>query len=141
MKKGCAVKSSSSLASRSRSLICPLCEAGKLKPSGQDSARCACCASPVSGAMLGALRQIVALPDALGSHACEECGHPQMRLLLDGTYHCPSCGSEVVPLEAASTEPPSPRECRREAYRCGWIDGRFAQKEHFTENPNLSRWQ
>jgi uncharacterized Zn finger protein (UPF0148 family) len=91
--------------------------------------------------MVGALRQIVALPDALGSHACEECGHPQMRLLLDGTYHCPSCGSEVVPLEAASTEPPSPRECRREAYRCGWIDGRFAQKEHFTENPNLSRWQ
>src|SRR3712207_1542222 len=99
MKKGCEVKSSSSLASRSRSLICPLCEAGKLQPSGQDSARCASCAGPVSGAMLGALRQIVALPDALGKHACEECGHPEMRRLPDGTFHCPACGSEVLPLD------------------------------------------
>src|SRR5215208_1320342 len=102
MKKGCEVKSSSSLASRSRSLICPLCEAGKLKPSGQDSARCTSCASPVSGAMLGALRQIVALPDALGKHACEECGHPEMRRLSDGTFHCPACRSEVLPSDASS---------------------------------------
>src|SRR5215213_7952498 len=138
MKKGCEVKSSSSLASRSRSLICPLCEAGKLKPSGQDSARCACCAGPVSKAMLGALRQIVALPDALGKHACEECGHPEMRRLPDETYHCPSCGSEVLRLEASGE--PTPEEYRTEAYRCGWIDGRFAEVGCFTENPNLPRW-
>jgi uncharacterized Zn finger protein (UPF0148 family) len=127
------------LASRSRSLICPLCEAGKLQPSRQDSARCASCASPVSGAMLGALRQIVALPEALGKHACEECGHPEMRRLPDGTFHCPACRSEVLALEA-SRESPSPEEYRSEAYRCGWIDGHFAEVGCFTENPNLPRW-
>jgi ribosomal protein L37AE/L43A len=88
------------LASKSRSLVCPLCEAGELKPSGQDSARCESCAGSVSGVMLEALRRIVALPDALGSHACEECAHPEMRLLPDGTFHCPGCGSEVLPLDA-----------------------------------------
>jgi hypothetical protein len=62
----------SSLASRSRSLVCPLCEAGELKPSAQHSARCNSCAGSVGGAMLEALRRIVALPDALGTHACEE---------------------------------------------------------------------
>src|SRR3712207_7606299 len=129
MKKGCEVKSSSSLASRSRSLICPLCEAGKLQPSGQDSARCASCAGPVSGAMLGALRQIVALPDALGKHACEECGHPEMRLLPDGTFHCPSCGSEVLPFGAPVVEWEISE--RTEAYWCGWIDGR--SEEHTSE--------
>ncbi len=91
--------------------------------------------------MLGALRQIVALPDALGKHACEECGHPEMRRLPDGTFHCPACGSEVVPLEAASREPPSPQEHRSEAYRSGWIDGRFGEVGCFTHNPNLPRWQ
>jgi uncharacterized Zn finger protein (UPF0148 family) len=133
------VRSSSSLASRSRSLICPLCEAGKLRPSGQDSARCASCAGPVSGALLETLRGICALPDALGKHACEECGHPEMRRLPDGVFHCPSCGSEVLALEA-SGESPSPEEYRTEAYRCGWIDGHFAEVGCFTENPNLARW-
>jgi len=90
----------SSLASRARSLVCPLCEADELKPSAQVSARCESCADSVSGAMLEALRHIVALPDALGSHACE-CGHPEMRLLPDGTFHCPACRSEVLPLEAS----------------------------------------
>jgi hypothetical protein len=47
--------------------------------------------------MLETLCQITALPDALGSHACE-CGHPQMRCLPDGVFHCPACGSEVLPL-------------------------------------------
>jgi uncharacterized Zn finger protein (UPF0148 family) len=58
----------------------------------------------VSGETLEALRQIIALPDALRSHACE-CGHPEMRLLPDGTRHCPSCGSEVVPLDAQAILP------------------------------------
>src|SRR5215213_11952072 len=138
MKKGCEVKSSSSLASRSRSLICPLCEAGKLRPSGQDSARCACCAGPVSGAMLGALRQIVALPDALGKHACEECGHPEMRRLPDGTFHCPACRSEVLPIGAPLVDWKSDEHA--EAYWCGWLDGRHREMGSFADNPNLARW-
>jgi len=129
----------SSLASRSRSLVCPLCEAGELKPQAQDSARCESCAGSVSGAMLEVLRQIVALPDALGSHACEECAHPEMRLLPDGTFHCPGCGSEVLSVKASSTS--SGPGQRSEAYRCGWIDGRYAELGCFTENRNLGRWQ
>jgi hypothetical protein len=43
--------------------------------------------------------QIVALPDVAGKHACE-CGHPEMRSLPDGTFHCPACRSEVVPTES-----------------------------------------
>jgi hypothetical protein len=54
--------------SRPRVLICPHCEAGV---------------------------QINALADALGRHACE-CGHPEMRRLPDGVFHCPACGSEVI---------------------------------------------
>jgi hypothetical protein len=48
--------------------------------------------------MFRTLEQIAALPDALGAHACE-CGHPEMRRLPDGVYHCPGCGSEVLPTE------------------------------------------
>ena len=51
--------------------------------------------------MLLTLEQIIALPEGSGKHACE-CGHPEMRRLPDGTFHCPSCGSEVPPIEAAS---------------------------------------
>jgi ribosomal protein L37AE/L43A len=91
----------STLASSSRSLVCPLCEAGELRSSGQDPAQCDSCAGSVSRAMLDALRRIVALPDALGTHACEECSHPEMRLLPDGVFHCSACGSEVLPLEAS----------------------------------------
>jgi ribosomal protein L37AE/L43A len=49
--------------------------------------------------MLLTLEQIIALPSASGKHACEECGHPEMRRLPDGTFHCPSYGSEVSPIE------------------------------------------
>jgi ribosomal protein L37AE/L43A len=93
----------SSLVSRPDSLVCPFCESGQLRPSGNDSARCASCAGLVSGEMLETLRSISTLPDALGSHACEECGHPEMRRLPDGVFHCPACGSEVLPVDAAST--------------------------------------
>src|SRR5215204_753823 len=71
----------------------------KLNARGEGSARCGSCGGLVSRVPLEALRRIADLPDALGSHACE-CGHPEMRLLPDGTRHCPSCGSEVVPLDA-----------------------------------------
>jgi ribosomal protein L37AE/L43A len=88
----------SSLASRPHSLVCPFCEMGQLRSSTHDSMRCRSCEGIINGALLQTLRQITALPDALASHACEECAHPQMRLLPDGTYHCPSCGSEVMAL-------------------------------------------
>ena len=63
-RKGCNVKGKS-LTSTYSSLICPLCEGGELRPSGQHSARCASCAGLVSPAVLEALREITALPDAL----------------------------------------------------------------------------
>ena len=94
----------STLTSRPDSLLCPLCEASKLYPSGRDSMRCESCDGCLSGAMLETLRVICALPDTLGTHACEECGHPQMRLLPDSTRHCPACGSEVLPLEALGAQ-------------------------------------
>jgi ribosomal protein L37AE/L43A len=127
------------LALRSGFLICPLCEAGELKPTPQHSARCGTCTSSVSGAMLEALRQIVALPDSLGSHACEECGHPEMRLLPDGTYHCPACRSEVFPV-GAPWSPSRPDE-HAEANWAGWADGRFEKKGSFVDNQNLAKWK
>jgi ribosomal protein L37AE/L43A len=49
---------------------------------------------------LRTLEQIASLPEVLGKHACE-CGHPEMRRLPDGVFHCPACGLEVVSLEAS----------------------------------------
>ena len=91
----------SSLASRSDHLVCPVCQAGELHPFGGECARCSSCECIVGAATLLTLEQIIALPDAFGSHACE-CGHPEMRLLPDGAFHCPACGAEVFPIEAVS---------------------------------------
>jgi ribosomal protein L37AE/L43A len=90
----------SALKSRSDSLVCPHCEIGQLRIVGHHSERCETCGSSLSEAMLEALRQITALPDVLGRHACE-CGHPEMRRLPDGVFHCPACGCEVLPLAAS----------------------------------------
>ena len=90
-----------SLASRSDHLVCPVCQVGELHLYGGECARCASCGSIVGAATLLTLEQIVALPDALGKHACE-CGHPEMSRLPDGAFHCPSCGSEVLPFETTS---------------------------------------
>jgi hypothetical protein len=87
-------------------------------------------------AILRTIEQIVALPDAIGDHPCE-CGHPAMRLLPDGVFHCPACGLEVVPLEAPRESTP---EYRSQPYWCGWIDGRFGETERFTENLKLVRY-
>ena len=84
-----------SLVSRSGLLFCPLCEVAQLRTVGHHTVRCESCARFLNGDLLETLRQITALPDCIGSHACE-CGHPEMRRLPDGTYHCPSCGSEVM---------------------------------------------
>ena len=78
---------------------CPRCEAGELRPSGPSLARCDECEGVLGGDLLKTLFGLRALPDALGRHACE-CGHPEMRRLPDGVFHCPSCGSEVLPVAA-----------------------------------------
>jgi hypothetical protein len=115
-----------SMASRPDCLICPLCEASPLRLSGCDSMGCVSCGGRLSGAMLATLRGISALPEALGSHACEECGHPEMRLLPDDTFHCPACGSEVLPIGAPLVDWKSGEH--GEAYWCGWLDGRYRDR-------------
>jgi hypothetical protein len=85
--------------------------------------------------MLETLRRITDLPEALGRHACE-CGHPEMPRLPDGTHHCPSCSSEVLPINAhaALSE-------HSEAWWAGWMDGHFGESGSFTYNPNLAKWE
>ncbi len=88
--------------SKPNSIVCPACARGELGTRGLDLAECDFCGRDFEGAVLRTLEQIVALPDALGEHACE-CGHPEMRRLPDGVFHCPACGSEVDLLEVDAT--------------------------------------
>ncbi len=92
----------SALVSSPDAIICPPCEAGELCLPGGVSVRCDSCVRAVDVAALRTLEEIVALPDALGKHACE-CDHPEMRRLPDGVFHCPACRSEVTPLQVCST--------------------------------------
>jgi ribosomal protein L37AE/L43A len=85
--------------SRPSHIICPACGAGELWPRGPELASCDFCGLSVKGAIFRTLEEIATLPDVLGRHACEECGHPEMRCLPDGVFHCPACGSEVLPAE------------------------------------------
>jgi len=98
--------------SRPEHLVCPACGYGALRSRGRGplsrSAECESCCCAFNGSIVGTLEQIVALPDVLGTHACEECGHPEMRSLPDGTFHCPACRSEVV-----STPNPISLRCRQ----------------------------
>ena len=87
----------------SRSLRCPFCEVYELEPSGHDSTACPSCGGSLGDLLLKTLRQITELPDAIGRHSCEECGHPEMRRLPDGVSHCPACGSEVLPVISGSS--------------------------------------
>ena len=85
--------------SRPGHLVCPACESGELQPRDHGLASCGFCDCLFSGPVLKVLARIVALPEAQGKHACEECHHPEMRELPDGVFHCPACGSEVLPIE------------------------------------------
>jgi ribosomal protein L37AE/L43A len=125
------------LVSRPDYLICPLCEKGRLRPTGRGSMRCEPCGTHLHAGVLEALRCIAALPDTLGTHACE-CGHPEMRRLPDGTYHCPACGSEVMPIDVSLPRAESEEGL---AYWSGWADGRFGERASFVDNPNLARWE
>lgn len=68
----------------------------ELEPYGRNSTSCPQCGR-FDGVLLETLQEIIALPDAVGAHACE-CGHPEMRCLPDGVYRCPACGLEVLPI-------------------------------------------
>ncbi len=108
------MRGSSKRVSRVHSIVCPACELGELQTCGPEQSRCDSCARTLDGAILQSLRQIVALPEAIGIHACE-CGHPEMRRLPDGIFHCPACGSEVLSAESG----PNLGESSRRAYRPG----------------------
>ncbi len=105
----------SQTASRPKSLVCPLCGSSELRPVGHDCTRCVSCSGFVQGCTLEFLCQVAALPEALSGHACE-CGHPEMRRLPDGVFHCPACGSEVLPLDTPLTAR-SKTEARRMGFR------------------------
>src|SRR5215203_3158260 len=129
-------KMKGALGSRSASLVCPFCEVSSIRLPATHPTRCGSCGERLSREVLETLQQVASLPDALGDHPCE-CGHPEMRLLPDGTYHCPACGSEVVSLEASGEFEP---EHHGKAYLAGWVDGRSREIGSFTENPNLAKW-
>ena len=95
------MKAPSRAASELRRILCPFCESGKLISFGPNMARCDSCGLPLVGSTLETLRDVIGLPDALGAHPCE-CGHPEMRELPDRVFHCPACGSEVLPMQAPS---------------------------------------
>jgi len=118
-------------------LICPFCVEATLRSFGRNSARCELCGGVLGGELLVTLHQIAVLPAAAGRHACE-CGHPEMKLLPDGVYRCPACGSEVTPVSADPTisKPPD----HSEAYWCGWLDSRYGKPACFTGNRQLSKW-
>jgi ribosomal protein L37AE/L43A len=87
----------SAIATKKVPLVCPSCEVYPMQAVGNMLARCPGCGFELGGQMLKTLVEILALPEALGTHACEECGHPQMRRLPDGVFHCPACLAEVTP--------------------------------------------
>ncbi len=93
------MKAPSFTASEPRHIVCPFCESGKLISLGHNLARCDSCRLPLLSSTLETLRDVIGLPDALGAHPCE-CGHPEMRELPGGVFHCPACRSEVLPVEA-----------------------------------------
>ena len=118
--KETAMKITSGELSGAHHIVCPFCESGQLLPLGPSFARCVSCALPLLGSALETLRDIVGLPDALGVHPCE-CGHPEMRRLPDGVFHCPACRSEVLPVDATSgiEEPLDGPEVRRTMWSTG----------------------
>ena len=97
------MKTTSGTGSRPHHIICPFCESGKLISLGHDLARCDSCGLPLLSSTLETLGTIIGLPDALGAHPCE-CGHPEMRELPGGVFHCPACRSEVLPIGAQATD-------------------------------------
>ena len=91
---------SATTASKADYLVCPGCGCGQLQPPRGPLSRllkCAHCECAFDNTIVETLKQIVTLPEALGKHSCE-CGHPEMRRLPDGVFHCPACRAEVLPI-------------------------------------------
>ena len=132
------MKKLTNISSTTHSIICPYCGIKELERSADGVVGCSRCDRPISTPVLETLAQIVSLPDAIGSHACE-CGHPEMRRLADGVLWCPGCGSEVIPL--SDSEMRSESESESEAYRCGWAEGLFGSTEPFVHNGGIARWE
>ena len=97
-------------ASRAGEIVCPGCGCGQLQSRGILSrlAECDRCKCAFDKTIVGTLEQIVTLPEALGEHSCE-CGHPEMRRLPDEVFHCPACGSEVLPVSIPEARPDAAR--------------------------------
>jgi ribosomal protein L37AE/L43A len=83
-------------------IVCPHCELGRIRFVDPSAAHCKRCGCTLNDDILGELRRITSLPETLGRHPCE-CGHPEMRPLPDGIFHCPACGSEVLPAKGLWT--------------------------------------
>jgi len=78
-------------------LRCPACTMYTLEMVEERQTHCLRCGFTLDGSMLETLLESLSLPVGLGRHACEECEHPQMKLLPGGRiFHCPACRSEVV---------------------------------------------
>jgi hypothetical protein len=98
-------------ASRADEIVCPGCGCGQLQPPRgflSRLAECDRCRRAFDKSIVETLKQIVTLPEALGEHSCE-CGHPEMRRLPDGVFHCPACGSEVLPVSIPEARPVAAR--------------------------------
>jgi ribosomal protein L37AE/L43A len=121
------------ISSRIDSMVCPACGIDELRHGEGGAACCERCERVWGETVTEALRQIASLPGATGSHPCE-CGHPEMRRLPDGVFHCPSCASEVLP---AVADP----KAGSDAYRSGWAYGLFGKAESFANNDELKRWE
>ena len=91
--------------------VCPGCGCGQLQPPRSILSRlaeCDRCRCAFDKTIVETLKQIVTLPEALGEHSYE-CGHPGMRRLPDGVFHCPACGSEVLPVSTPEARPVAAR--------------------------------
>jgi len=127
-----------STSTRFHTIRCSFCEVYELERFGDGSARCSSCRSSLGTQLLSTLRQIQALPEAFGAHRCEECGHPEMRRLPNGVFHCPACASEVLPARGSAESGTGASE----AYLSGWMDGLFGSSEKsFVHNRELARWE
>jgi hypothetical protein len=119
-------------ASRADEIVCPGCGCGQLQPPRgflSRLAECDCCRRAFDITIVGTLKQIVALPRALGKHPCE-CGHPEMRRLPDGVFHCPGCRAEVLPVSIPEARPVAARRSLALADALADLDLRLRSAAH-----------
>lgn len=98
--------------SRPGYIVCPKCESGglQLKPYTFTLAECSFCSQAFERAVFKTLKQIAALQEIVGTHACEECLHPEMHRMAGGGFLCPACHSEVLPVNLPELSHDEPNE-------------------------------